>query len=102
LKRSASAIPPRLLGAQLLAEGGLAGQRIRHFAERGLDRLLVLGHGDVAAGRGALDAGAARPKSNSGRIACGAKVQPKEPLLNRPDSSVLALPALPVSEMRGK
>jgi hypothetical protein len=29
----------RTLGAQLLAEGGLAGQRIRHFAERRLDRL---------------------------------------------------------------
>src|SRR2546427_263448 len=43
-----------------------------------------------------------RPASKMGRRADGARVKPQLPLLNRPDSSLLAVPNCPVSVMRGK
>ena len=43
-----------------------------------------------------------RPASKMGSTAWGASVQPHEPLLNRPDNALLAVPALAVRAMRGK
>ena len=43
-----------------------------------------------------------RPASKMGSSREGAIVNPHEPLLNRPDSSPLAVPACAVSEIRGK
>ena len=41
-----------MLGAQLLAQGSTASQRIGHFAEGALDGFFILGHGNVAPGLG--------------------------------------------------
>ena len=43
-----------------------------------------------------------RPASKIGSRAWGARVQPQEPSLNRPESALLAVPALAVRAMRGK
>jgi hypothetical protein len=43
-----------------------------------------------------------RPASKTGSSSDGRQVKPQEPFLNRPDSSLLAVPACAVREMRGK
>jgi hypothetical protein len=43
-----------------------------------------------------------RPASKIGCSSCAAPVKAQLPLLNRPDSSLLAVPKLAVSEIRGK
>ena len=52
------------MGLGLFAQGGLPGQRVRDFAERGLDGFFVLRHGNLPADPGAVQIGliAARVK----------------------------------------
>ncbi len=87
----------------LLAEGGAAGQRVGDLAEgasgspsrtapprcRGWPRR-------ARGWRGCA------PASKIGCSSCAVPVKAQLPLLNRPESSVLAVPKLAVSEMRGK
>ncbi len=42
------------------------------------------------------------PPAKIGTLICGEKVQAREPPLNKPDSCVLSVPKLPVSEMAGR
>ena len=84
---------------ELLVERGAFGERVGHFAEGGLDGLLVLGDVDVALHLGHIQIRLRRPASKIGMRICGTKLQVPEPLPNRPPSSPLAVPAAAVSVM---
>ncbi len=92
----------RPLRAQLLAQRRAAGQRVGHFAEGGLDRLLVLRHRDVARRLGRSQVGAVAAGVEDRQQQLRRQAPGEAAALNRPPSSLLAVPTLAVSEMRGK
>ena len=89
----------RLARAELLADGAAPGERVGNFAERRLDRALVVRDGRVPLRLGEANIGAAGAGLED---RCRSRRAPalhwKAPPLNRPASDVLARPSRPVSD----
>lgn len=98
----AAAVAQRQARGFLAAQRVGGGQGVGHFAEGGLDGLLVGGHGHVLAQHGQVEVGAVAPPSKRGSVTWGVNDQARWPERNRSDRSALDDPRNPVSEMRGK